>query len=103
MNYTRGLATLCVAGFVAASASFAASAQSESSDEAQAGYEGTPEASVSAALEQRLMAQVGLSYGFINRLIQSELHILAQENRGRVGSCTKILGGGSIKLLSTTG
>ena len=103
MNYTRGLATLFVAGFVAASASAAASTQSESSTETESASAMTPEAALSGSLEQRLMAQVGLSYGFINRLIQSELSILVQENRGRVGSCTKILGGGSIKLKSTTG
>jgi hypothetical protein len=108
MTFARDLTTLLVAVLAIASATpgQAATQFAPDSDAAQLAPE--PEAAVQpaaipASLEQRIMAQLGIGQGFMQRMLQSQLNILDTQNRGRVGTCRQLGDGSSIQLKSSTG
>jgi hypothetical protein len=107
MHVARDVTALLVAGLMMGAAQLPVLAQNAlDTDAAQLAPEAeaaAQPAAVSATMEQRLLAQLGLGQGFMQRMLQSQLNILDTENRGKIGTCRALGDGSSIQLKSSIG
>src|SRR4051794_15737851 len=107
MHVARGITALLVAGLMIGTGQLPAVAQNAlDSDRAQLAPDAeavAQPAAVSATMEQRLLAQLGLGQGFMQRMLQSQLNILDTENRGKIGTCRALGDGSSVQLKSSIG